>query len=290
MQIPAPRKSRNRAQEPAQEESAPEENEEVRQVLGCAMPTTKVSPTKTTKDVERGETEEEGIAQTNTLSARGIERALYQNLQCPACGRQMRQEAAYKCHNCDVMYHVRCLAKRLEQGKEVPSTMCLICQISLEIAQEKEKEQRELVRLQRQSEIESEIEEIEKVEGEILRCQWQSQFEIEDVMEVCQPEKSHKRKGGDTLDIEEGKENQEGNKSKSRPRTQDNKHHKERSKNEGEETHQPNQEPKQDQENPKDLEDASTNAFDMEKKWAPIDQAFWEIDESKWYTKSPRFV
>ena len=77
------------------------------------------------------------------LAAHGVLKSWQSTLRCPACNDTMSKEASYSCEDCQVTYHVRCLATSgfdipLEQGgsgKQLSyGPRCTLCQVKREFS------------------------------------------------------------------------------------------------------------------------------------------------------------
>ena len=66
-----------------------------------------------TKEGRSGEDEKHGTTQAAELTARGVLRYLHAKLSCPACHCPVKWEAAYRCTQCQVLHHVRCLSQSI---------------------------------------------------------------------------------------------------------------------------------------------------------------------------------
>ena len=95
----------------------------------CAEHPPKSALPNPTKEGERGADEGGCEAQAAALTALGIQRPLHQpDLRCPSCNNHMDTEAAYVCHTCYTMSHVRCMhATGLPGINTQITTQCFTC-------------------------------------------------------------------------------------------------------------------------------------------------------------------
>ena len=100
--------------------------------LTCAAPFPTSSTASSTQEEESGEGEGKGTAQVNALAALGVLRPLFQRNECPSCGLLMEHEALYRCQQCQLLYHVRCMGPEqgANQRQTQYSTKCFICNMA----------------------------------------------------------------------------------------------------------------------------------------------------------------
>ena len=97
-------------------------DEEVRQSEALAVPLPSSPIAETTKEVE------------SILRTHGVLRGLLETIFCPAFGQVQTNEATYRCAECKIIYHVRCMGHSAAVGSRTWTykVTCFLCSMALE--------------------------------------------------------------------------------------------------------------------------------------------------------------
>ena len=102
-----------------------------RQPTACAVLPPSCPPSGPDEGRGSGGNKEESTAQVVALTALGVLRPLYGSLPCPSCGLPTESEAAYRCCECQSVYHVRCMGHFSGVGARQYKykTTCYLCSL-----------------------------------------------------------------------------------------------------------------------------------------------------------------